>query len=354
MQSIGDDVFRSCGALTELRLNRTPPPSLGTSIFLNSDNIKIYVPGNLVETYKSTWPNYADKIFAMPSVAVPTATPSGGSYNAPQTVVLECLTPGAAIHYTLDGSNPRASSTRNTYTAPLTIPIGTTLKAYAAKDGMGDSDVLTQTYTQIGFVAVPTATPSGGSYNAPQTVVLECLTPGAAIYYTLDGSNPRASSTRNTYTAPLTIPIGTTLKAYAAKDGMGDSDVLTQTYTQIGFVAVPTPTPSGGSYNAPQTVVLECLTPGAAIYYTLDGSNPRDSSTRKIYTVPLTIPISTTLKAYAAKDGLQDSDVLTQTYWQTQTNNSSSGCNSGVAAVGLGLVISLFAVLTKKRQNHEA
>ena len=149
LQTIGANVFRNCGALNEIRLNRTPPPTLGTDIFWQSGNIKIYVPGNLVETYKNTWPDYSDKIFAMSSVAAPTATPSGGSYNAPQTVVLECLTPGAAIYYTLDGSNPRDSSTRKIYIAPLTIPTGTTLKAYAVKNGMEDSEVQTQTYTQM-------------------------------------------------------------------------------------------------------------------------------------------------------------------------------------------------------------
>ena len=271
LQTIGASAFQNCNALTEIRLNRTSPPTLGADIFWQSGNIKIYVPSSLVATYKNAWPDYEDKIFAMSSIAAPTATPSGGSYTGPQTVVLGCSTEGATIYYTVDGSNPRASSTRNTYTAALTIPLGTTLKAYATKDGLQDSDVLTQTYTQVGFVAEPTATPSGGSYTGPQTVVLECLTPGAAIYYTLDGSNPRASSTRNTYTAALTIPLGTTLKAYAAKDGLQDSEVLTQTYTQM------------------------------------------------------------------------------------QTNcNSSSGCNSGVAVVGLGLVISLLAVLTKKRQNRKA
>ena len=149
LQTIGASAFQNCNALTEIRLNRTSPPTLGADIFWQSGNIKIYVPSSLVATYKNAWPDYEDKIFAMSSIAAPTATPSGGSYTGPQTVVLGCSTEGATIYYTVDGSNPRASSTRNTYTAALTIPLGTTLKAYAAKDGLQDSEVLTQTYTQM-------------------------------------------------------------------------------------------------------------------------------------------------------------------------------------------------------------
>ena len=78
-------------------------------------------------------------------------------------------------------------------------------------------------------VATPSATPSGGTYYEEQKVVLECATEEADIYYTLDGSTPTATSTP--YLDTLTINSSCTLKAFAMKSGMYNSDVLTVQYT---------------------------------------------------------------------------------------------------------------------------
>ncbi len=52
----------------------------------------------------------------------------------------------------------------------------------------------------------------------------------ATIYYTLDGSDPKTSSTKQTYSAPVTIQGTVTLKAYAEAGG-AQTDVQTHTYT---------------------------------------------------------------------------------------------------------------------------
>ncbi len=52
-----------------------------------------------------------------------------------------------------------------------------------------------------------------------------------------------------------------------------------------------------GTYSVAQTVELTCDTEGAKIYYTTDGSVPSESST--LYTGPITISESTTLRAIA-------------------------------------------------------
>jgi hypothetical protein len=85
--------------------------------------------------------------------------------------------------------------------------------------GCGDGD-------ENETVAQPTASPGAGSYDAAQTVTLECATNGADIYYSIDGSAPSTA-----YTIPITISETTTLKAIAKKDGMNDSTVLTAVYT---------------------------------------------------------------------------------------------------------------------------
>ena len=51
--------------------------------------------------------------------------------------------------------------------------------------------------------------------------------------YTTDSSEP--STTNGTkYTEPLTLSSTTTLKFYAFKTGMADSEVVTETYTKQG------------------------------------------------------------------------------------------------------------------------
>lgn len=88
-------------------------------------------------------------------------------------------------------------------------------------------------FVGISNVATPTFSPAGGRYADAQTVAISCTTTGAAIYYTLDGSTPTASSTP--YTSALTISQTTTIKAVAVKDNE-QSAVATATY-KIGASA---------------------------------------------------------------------------------------------------------------------
>ena len=74
----------------------------------------------------------------------------------------------------------------------------------------------------------PTFNPEGGTYYGTQYVSLACSTPGATIYYTLDNTTPKTSSTA--YTGPIEIAKTTTIKAIAEKNGL-TSEVASATYT---------------------------------------------------------------------------------------------------------------------------
>lgn len=166
-------------------------------------------------------------------VATPVATPAGGAFEGPQIVTLATSTSGASIYFTLDCSDPMTSPTRQLYTAPITVSMGTLLKAYAVKAGMYDSGLLMLCFTQKKSVEMPMANPPGGAFRSAQRVYLSTETLGALIHYTLDGSDPITdpNRTRQTYVKPLDISLGTTLKAYATRDGYVASAVLTESYT---------------------------------------------------------------------------------------------------------------------------
>ena len=79
----------------------------------------------------------------------------------------------------------------------------------------------------------------------------------------------------------------------------------------VSAVATPTFSVDGGTYTKAQSVELSCETDGATIYYTLDGSEPTESSTE--YTSAIAVATTTTIKAKAFKGG-EASGVATATY----------------------------------------
>ncbi len=86
----------------------------------------------------------------------------------------------------------------------------------------------------VNTTVAPVFNPAGGSFDTDQTVTITSTTADAAIYYTLDGSEPSASSTLYTGPVPVNgVVAGTanvSLKAIAVKSGLNDSSVTTEAY----------------------------------------------------------------------------------------------------------------------------
>ena len=82
---------------------------------------------------------------ALKVVEAPVITPDGGSFTGSQTVTITCATDGAAIHYTTDGAEPTASSTK--YSGGFTITATTTIKAVAFV-GEAKSSVTSAAFTR--------------------------------------------------------------------------------------------------------------------------------------------------------------------------------------------------------------
>ena len=77
-------------------------------------------------------------------------------------------------------------------------------------------------------------------------------------------------------------------------------------------VATPTFSPEAGTYYEALSVSISCVTDSATIYYTLDGSDPTESSTE--YNEAISIAETTTVKAIAMKEGYLNSNIASATY----------------------------------------
>lgn len=77
-------------------------------------------------------------------------------------------------------------------------------------------------------------------------------------------------------------------------------------------VATPTFSPEAGEVNAGTEVTISTATPGATIYYTTNGDTPTTSS--NVYSSPIVITASATIKAIAVKENYKNSAVASARY----------------------------------------
>ena len=205
---------------------------VGGASFTSTSDVKVgdvvVVYGDITK-YNSTYEFSAGSqiISLIQKVETPTFSPAAGAVAAGTAVTINSGTDGATIYYTTDGSTPTTSS--SVYSAPITIDVAKTIKAFAVKAGSPDSEIATAVYTIALPADAPTFSVAAGTYYSVQSVELSTTTDGATIYYTTDGSEPTTESTE--YTAAITVDETMTIKAIAAKDGMANSTVTEALYT---------------------------------------------------------------------------------------------------------------------------
>lgn len=162
--------------------------------------------------------------------------------------------PGDAVAQVTAGARDPRAMVRITQAAALP---GTAAVEVTAEDG-----TTKKTYT-VNFtlaapdkVAAPTATPAGGTVANGTTVTLATTISGATIHYTIDGSTPTASSPSGTSVVISGAAGATvTLKAFAVRAGMTDSDISTFTYmiAETPTDSNPPTWPSGSTLRASGT-----------------------------------------------------------------------------------------------------
>ena len=155
--------------------------------------------------------------------------------------------------------------------------------------------------------ATPTFDPAAGAVAYGTSVAISSSTDGATIYYTTNGTTPTTSS--SVYSSALTINANQTIKAIAVKDGLENSSVGSASYT-IAAPAAPEIGVPAGTIAAGTEV---SITGTGTIRYTTDGTNPT-SSTGTIYSEPISIDESCTLKAICVDGGGNESAIASASY----------------------------------------
>ncbi len=151
------------------------------------------------------------------------------SFIGGKEIALSSSTPGAVIHYTVDGSVPGENSPR--YENPIRLTGSCTVKALAIRNGAASS--VSSMRISVPQVSAPAVYPGGGPVESGTVVTLRSDTAGSAIYYTTDGTDPVPNG-QNTLEYQGSIVITESakqIKAVAVKHGCVSSGVESFSYT---------------------------------------------------------------------------------------------------------------------------
>jgi len=239
-----------------------------------------------------------------PPVVAPTISPNGGSFSTSSVdITISSPTPGAVVRYTLDGSDPVETS--SLYTGPFSIHSSQTIKAKAFKENMPASGITSAVFTfNPQFTLNISKSGYGTVLTDPNTLTFNSGT--SAQVKAVAGTGWRFDHWEGDLTGS-TNPANLVMTA---------NKTISAVFLQNPHVATPVFSPGNGTlFIGSLTVTITCPTPNASIYYTLDGTEPTESST--LYTgSSFYITAGTTVKARAFKTGMTPSDIATATYTQ--------------------------------------
>ena len=281
-----------------------------------------YKGGNFAMYYTTTQPE-VPVLNITPSTTYKTAT-----YTVEMSAVALSGTP--TIYYTMDGSDPTTSATKKTYSGAFTVQGTVTVKACAVLNSV-TSAVQEATYTYqepqqtpltVKFMPPTTwnkvylyAWDKAGAVITPAWPGLEWKTKDSEgwLYHIFDAKYQEVNIIFTNNEGEQSSDILLDQDACYEWKGM---EVLSQNCSLSDIPFQVMVNPEGKVYKT-ETMSVTLSTVGepsaATIYYTLDNTDPRTSSSKKTYSTPITIQGTKTLKAYAVA-GAAQTDVVTHTY----------------------------------------
>ena len=249
----------------------------------------------------------------IPTVANPNISPVATQHDMPITVTIDSATPGAAIWYTLDSSEPGPGNPNSIlYTDPgFVLDTTKTVRAIAVKTGFRSSEIVRRDYVIGSNISPLIFTPPAGDYTSAQNVTIIASPPNAEIWYTTDGSDPVAGTNGTLFNDPISLLTNTQtlIKAVAVlphwQPRYGQA-----LYNITGKLASPMFTPPGGQYTMGSTVDVSITAPNGDISYSIN-SGPFVVAASP---VELTVTANTSIVAKAVLADWVDSDPAIATY----------------------------------------
>lgn len=298
---------------------------LGTTANIDSGTIAGSVvlvgntPGEVITLRviaKSAAPNMAPseivtrRFTYKPRTVAPAINPTVGFFHDTLTISLSTTSPGAAMYYTLDGSQP--TQQKRPYAGPfvadtVTVDSVVTIRAIAYTALLGESTPSLKSY--VLRLSPPVPSHPAGEFQNSLKLTLSSPSPKAEIHYSLDGSAPKVPY----HGAVLELSADTTDLRVQARVGTVNSPVARHLYyrkSSIQTTTAPVITPPGRDFLDSVKISLSNPDPAAAIYYSIDAEPRRKYEPGK----PILLYKTAALSVVSVKAPLDSSPVLTEHY----------------------------------------
>lgn len=285
------------------------------------DTVSVYYLGdaNNAPSIGSMTENITSADLQLPVVITVTSSINPALYGNPVTFHVSNF-------YSLSGNIVLDSSGNATWTTSSLPPGADNIQFSfftSNKDYLDQSVSFTENITPLGTATTPVISPASGVvYSSSQTVTVTDSAPGQIIFYEIlpEGSTVTAFSGNpymlgySGYTGPITINQSQTVAAAAYETGYNWSPTVSANciLAPNGQLPAPTFSPSAGAYASTQNVSINDSVASASVFYTTDGSQPTQSSTR--YGGPIQVSSSETMQAIATAAGYSPSNVASAAY----------------------------------------
>ena len=237
------------------------------------------------------------------------------------------------------GYGPDNTSTTVSPSNPLHNSVAVKFDLY---NDEGEGDDSTGLYTNGASPTTPFVdlTSSGINLQSGDVFNVQMSYDGTNLTMTITDPTVNASFTQ---VWPVNIPsiVGANSAYVGFTGGTGGStavqSIIGWTFSSspgtVTTTSTPVITPGSGTFTSAQSVTITDGTAGAAVYYTVDGSQPTTSSTK--YEGAFTVGTTTTVKAIAVANGVTSGTATSVLTIQSASSGSLINFASGFSAAGM-------------------